>query len=73
MHSYRLCAIKILAILAFFVIAIVIDVGGVGDQGYLGAKYWHDPGAFADGINGANVCLFRVALVPPADRSFILE
>jgi amino acid transporter len=26
--------------------------GGVGDQGYLGAKYWHNPGAFANGFKG---------------------
>lgn len=31
---------------------IIINVGGVGDKGYLGAKYWHDPGAFQHGFNG---------------------
>jgi amino acid permease len=36
----------------FIILAIVIDCGGVGSQGYLGAKYWHDPGAFANGFKG---------------------
>ncbi|KAK6950198.1 hypothetical protein Daesc_008524 [Daldinia eschscholtzii] len=31
---------------------IIINCGGVGDRGYLGAKYWYDPGAFRNGFNG---------------------
>ncbi|KAJ5156364.1 Arginine permease CAN1 [Penicillium capsulatum] len=37
--------IKVATVVGFIIFAICIDVG-VGDQGYLGFKYWHDPGAF---------------------------
>jgi len=32
-------------------LAIAISSGGIGPQ-KIGFKYWHDPGAFSDGING---------------------
>ena len=35
----------------FFIIAIVISSGGIGPQ-KIGFKYWDNPGAFADSING---------------------
>jgi amino acid transporter len=34
--------------LGFIILGIIINCGGVGDQGYLGTKYWHDPGAFTN-------------------------
>jgi amino acid transporter len=34
------------------ILGVIIDCGGTGSQGYLGAKYWHDPGAFANGFQG---------------------
>lgn len=37
--------IKVATVIGFMIFAICIDVG-VGKQGYLGFKYWHDPGAF---------------------------
>ncbi|RAL12003.1 amino acid permease [Aspergillus homomorphus CBS 101889] len=37
---------KVLTVLGFMIFAICIDAG-VGQQGYLGFKYWHSPGAFA--------------------------
>lgn len=40
-----------ISITLFFIIAIVISSGGIG-PGPIGFKYWRDPGAFADGING---------------------
>jgi amino acid transporter len=33
-------------------LGVIIDCGGVGSQGYLGAKYWHNPGAFVNGFQG---------------------
>lgn len=39
-------AIKVATVIGFMIFAICIDVG-VGDQGYIGFKYWHNPGAFA--------------------------
>lgn len=50
--EFILSIIKIAACIGFIILGIIINVGGVGDQGYLGAKYWHDPGAFQNGFNG---------------------
>lgn len=38
--------------IGFIILGIIIDCGGVGNQGYIGAKYWHNPGAFANGFKG---------------------
>ncbi|RGP80789.1 putative gap1-general amino acid permease [Fusarium longipes] len=46
--EFVLSFIKIAACLGFIILGIIINCGGVGDQGYLGTKYWHDPGAFTD-------------------------
>jgi amino acid permease len=43
--------IKVLALIVFFILAIIISAGGIG-PGPIGFKYYHDPGAFNDGING---------------------
>lgn len=43
--------IKVLALIVFFILAICISTGAIGPQ-TIGFKYWHDPGALADGING---------------------
>lgn len=49
-----LSSIKIIAILGFIIFAIVVDVGRVptDPRGYIGARYWHDPGAFQNGVKG---------------------
>ena len=46
--------IKVTAIIGFIILAIVIDCGGVPSdtRGYIGAHYWHQPGAFHDGFRG---------------------
>ncbi|CAF1141514.1 unnamed protein product [Adineta steineri] len=49
--EFWLSLMKILAILAYFVLAILIDVGVIGGT-YIGTRYWQNPGSFADGING---------------------
>ncbi|KAF2499706.1 amino acid permease [Lophium mytilinum] len=49
--EFWLSLIKVLSISVFFIIAIAISAGGIGPQ-KIGFKYWHNPGAFADGING---------------------
>ncbi|KAL8921861.1 MAG: hypothetical protein Q9172_003794 [Xanthocarpia lactea] len=43
--------IKVLSIIIFFIVAIFISAGVIGPQ-KIGFKYWRDPGAFADSING---------------------
>lgn len=50
--EFVLSLIKICACTGFIILGIIINCGGVGDKGYLGAKYWHDPGAFKNGFNG---------------------
>ncbi|CAK7270728.1 hypothetical protein SEPCBS57363_004246 [Sporothrix epigloea] len=50
--EFILSLIKIAACVGFIILGIVINVGGVGNQGYLGAQYWHDPGAFQNGFSG---------------------
>lgn len=37
---------KILMIIGFVILSIVINCGGAGNDGYIGGKYWHTPGAF---------------------------
>ncbi|KAI4121413.1 MAG: hypothetical protein LQ347_006867 [Umbilicaria vellea] len=49
--EFWLSLIKIISISIFFVVAIIISAGGIGGK-KIGFKYWHDPGPFADSING---------------------
>lgn len=37
---------KILMVIGFIIFSIVVNCGGAGKDGYIGGKYWHDPGAF---------------------------
>ncbi|KAK6362673.1 hypothetical protein TWF730_000128 [Orbilia blumenaviensis] len=52
--EFILGTVKVIAILGFIILAIVINVGGVptDNRGYIGAKYWSDPGAFRNGFKG---------------------
>lgn len=46
--EFLLSIVKVIAIVIFIIIGIVLIAGGGPDStGYIGAKYWHDPGAFA--------------------------
>ncbi|KAH3679873.1 hypothetical protein WICMUC_000616 [Wickerhamomyces mucosus] len=45
--EFILSIVKVAAVFIFVIIGIVIICGGGPDStGYIGAKYWHDPGAF---------------------------
>lgn len=46
--------IKVVAVIGFIILGVVIDCGGVpsDNRGYIGAHYWHDPGAFRNGFRG---------------------
>jgi len=52
--EFILAIIKIIACIGFIILAIIIDCGGVptDNRGYIGAHYWHDPGAFNNGFKG---------------------
>lgn len=43
--------IKVVAIIGFCIFAIIIVAGG-GQQGYIGARFWHNPGTFSHGFKG---------------------
>ncbi|RSL48783.1 hypothetical protein CEP53_009423 [Fusarium sp. AF-6] len=49
--EFWLALIKIIAILAFFLCAILITSGAIGGE-KMGFKFYHDPGPFADGVKG---------------------
>ena len=46
--------IKVVAVIGFIIFGVVVDCGGVKSdpRGYIGAHYWHDPGAFKNGFKG---------------------
>ncbi|KAJ5247303.1 amino-acid permease [Penicillium chermesinum] len=46
--EFILGMIKVIAVIGFIILGIVIDCGGAPVGGYIGAKYWHHPGAFTD-------------------------
>ncbi|KAL8639625.1 MAG: hypothetical protein Q9228_003359 [Teloschistes exilis] len=52
--EFVLGIIKVVAVTGFIILGIIIDCGGVptDDRGYIGARYWHDPGAFRNGFKG---------------------
>lgn len=47
--------IKVAAIIGFIIVGIVINVGGTGPQGYIGGRYWYDPGAFHNGFKVGSI------------------
>lgn len=44
--------IKIIAVVGFIILGIVLVCGGGPQGGFIGGKYWRDPGAFAAGFKG---------------------
>ncbi|KAK2625861.1 hypothetical protein QTJ16_005173 [Diplocarpon rosae] len=52
--EFVLGCIKVVAIIGFIILGVIIDCGGVptDSRGYIGAKYWHNPGAFRNGFKG---------------------
>ncbi|KAL6818066.1 AAT family amino acid transporter [Trichoderma sp. SZMC 28013] len=52
--EFVLSMIKMVACMGFIILGIIIDCGGVptDDRGYIGAQYWHQPGAFHNGFKG---------------------
>lgn len=52
--EFVLGVLKVTAIIGFIILGVVIDCGGVptDNRGYIGAHYWHEPGAFRNGFKG---------------------
>lgn len=44
--------IKVTAVVGWIILGIILDCGGGPVGGYIGGKYWHDPGAFHNGFKG---------------------
>ncbi|KAJ5247319.1 General amino-acid permease GAP2 [Penicillium chermesinum] len=44
--------IKVTAVIGFIILGIILDCGGGPQGGYIGGKFWHDPGAFHNGFKG---------------------
>ncbi|CAN6625590.1 general amino-acid permease Gap1p [Trichomonascus vanleenenianus] len=51
--EFVLSMVKVVAVVGFIILGIIITCGGGPQGGYIGGKYWHDPGAFA-GKSGAD-------------------
>ncbi|KAL5340536.1 amino acid permease-domain-containing protein [Aspergillus crustosus] len=45
-------SIKVVAVIAFIILGIILNCAGGPGGTYLGATYWHDPGAFHHGFKG---------------------
>lgn len=52
--EFVLSLIKIIACVGFILYGIICNAGGVpsDNRGYIGGRYWHDPGAFLNGFKG---------------------
>ncbi|KAJ5491435.1 General amino-acid permease GAP2 [Penicillium diatomitis] len=44
--------IKVIAVIGFIILGIVLNCGGGPEGGYIGGKFWHNPGAFNNGFKG---------------------
>lgn len=50
--EFLFSSIKVITISGFIILCIVLIVGGGPTHEYVGARYWHDPGALAHGFKG---------------------
>lgn len=44
--------VKVLAVVGFIFLGVILVCGGGPQGGYIGGRYWHDPGAFNNGFKG---------------------
>ncbi|KAK5628168.1 hypothetical protein RRF57_003883 [Xylaria bambusicola] len=44
--------VKVIAVIGFILLGIVLNIGGAPGEGYVGGRYWRDPGAFHNGFKG---------------------
>lgn len=49
--EFVLSFLKVIAVIGFLICGLCI-ICGVGDKGYIGGKYWHNPGSFNNGFDG---------------------
>ncbi|KAL2017900.1 hypothetical protein VTK56DRAFT_1556 [Thermocarpiscus australiensis] len=52
---------KVTAVIGFILLGAVINIGGFPNDGYIGGRYWSDPGAFNNGFKGFCAVLVTAA------------
>ncbi|KAK9468566.1 amino acid permease/ SLC12A domain-containing protein [Lipomyces arxii] len=50
--EFAFSLVKVVSVIMFIIVGIVINCGGAPEGGYIGGKYWHNPGAFNNGLKG---------------------
>ncbi|KAL5596809.1 hypothetical protein BROUX41_006507 [Berkeleyomyces rouxiae] len=50
--EFTFAIVKIIAVIGFILLGIVLNCGGYPGTGYIGGRYWVDPGAFNNGFKG---------------------
>lgn len=53
--------IKVVAVIGYIILGVIINIGGGPDGGYIGGRYWHNPGAFNNGFKGFCSCFVNAA------------
>lgn len=61
--EFWVSALKVLAVIGFVICLIVLAAGGGPDGHHYGDKYWHDPGAFANGFKGVALVFITLAFL----------
>jgi len=46
--------IKVIAVIGYIILGVILNCGGGLEGGYIGGKYWRDPGAFNNGFKGTD-------------------
>ncbi|PBP27218.1 hypothetical protein BUE80_DR001933 [Diplocarpon rosae] len=50
--EFMFAIVKIVAIIGYIILGIILNCGGGPDTGYIGGRYWKEPGAFHNGFKG---------------------
>lgn len=58
--EFVLSIIKVIAVIGFIILSICL-ICGAGNTGYIGTRYWHNPGSFNHGFKGVCSCFISAA------------
>ncbi|GAW18801.1 hypothetical protein ANO14919_082830 [Xylariales sp. No.14919] len=50
--EFLFAIVKVVAVIGFILLGIVLNIGGAPGEGYIGGRYWREPGAFHNGFKG---------------------
>ncbi|RDL32381.1 Amino acid transporter-like protein [Venustampulla echinocandica] len=59
--EYCFSIMKVAAVVGFIILGVIINCAGTPDSGYIGGRYWADPGAFHGGMSGFTSILVTAA------------